>query len=112
MQNLHFADNSNLNKAEKFAKTRPLINKLNEQCLANYLPEKSVSIDESMVAYFGRHGCEQYMRKKPIKFGYKFWVAATRLGYAIQFYPCAGKDENYDSKLWLVGSVVATLAEK
>ena len=65
-----------------------------------------------MVAYFGRHGCKQYMRNKPVKFGYKFWVTATPLGYAIQFYPYAGKDENYDSNLGLGGSAVATLTEK
>ena len=99
MQNLHLVDNSNLDKEGKFAKVRPLIDKLNEQCLANYLPEQSVSIDESMVPYFGRHGYKQYMRNKPVKFGYKFWVAVTPLGYVIQFYPCAGKDENCDSNL-------------
>ena len=49
MQNLHLADNSNLDKEDKFAKMRPVTNKLNEKCLANYLPEQSVSIDESMV---------------------------------------------------------------
>ena len=65
-----------------------------------------------MVPYFRRHGCKQYMRNKPVKFSYKFWVAATLLGYAIQFYLYAGKDENYDSNLGLGGSVVATLAEK
>ena len=40
MQNLHLTDNSNLDKEDKFEKVRPLINKLNEQCLANYLPEQ------------------------------------------------------------------------
>ena len=65
-----------------------------------------------MVPYFRRHGCKQYMRNKPVKFSYKFWVAATPLGYAIQFYLYAGKDENYDSNLGLGGSVVSTLAEK
>ena len=39
MQNLHLADNSNLDKEDKFAKVRPLINKVNEQCLADYFPE-------------------------------------------------------------------------
>ena len=112
MQNLNLADNSNLDQEDKFAKVRLLIDKLNEQCLANYLPEQSVSINESMVPYFGRHGWKQYVRNKPRKFGNKFWVAATPLGYAIQFYPYAGKDENYDSNLGLGGSVVATLAEK
>ena len=112
MQNLHLAISSNLDKEDQLGKVRPLINKLNEQCLANYLPEQLVSIDESMVPYFGRHGCKQYMRNKPVKSCYKFCVAATPVGYAIQFYPYAGKDENYDSSLGLGGSVVATLAEK
>ena len=76
------------------------------------MPEQSVSIDESMVPYFGRHGCKQYMRNKPVKFGYKFWVAATLLGYAIQFYSYPGKIENFDSSLGLGGCVFATLAEK
>ena len=65
-----------------------------------------------MVPYFRRHGCKQYMRNKPVKFSYKFWVAATPLGYTIRFYPNAGKDENYDPNLGLGGSAVATLAEK
>ena len=106
MQNFHLADNSNLDKEEKFAKVRPLIDKLNEQCLANYLSEQSVSINESMVPYFGHHGCKQYMRNKPVRFGYKFWVAATPLCYAIQFSPYT------DSSLGLGGSVVANLTEK
>ena len=72
MQNFCLANNSNLDKKDKFAKVRPLIDKLNEHCLANYLPEQSVSIDESMVPYVGRHGCKQSMRNKPVKFGYKF----------------------------------------
>ena len=53
MQNLHLAHNSNLNEEDKFVKVRPLIDKSNEQCLANYLPQQSVSINESMVPYFG-----------------------------------------------------------
>ena len=57
MQNLYLADNSNLDKVDKFAKVRPLIDKLNEQCFANYLPEQSVGINESMVPYFGHHDC-------------------------------------------------------
>ena len=56
MQNLYLVDNSNLDKEDKFAKVRPLIDKLNEQCLANYLPEQSVSVDDFMVPYFGLRG--------------------------------------------------------
>ena len=39
-QNLHLVDNSNLDKEDKFAKVRPLINKFNEQCVTNYIPEQ------------------------------------------------------------------------
>ena len=82
-----------------------LLNKLNEQCLSNFLPEQTVTIDESMVPYFGRHGCKQFMKNKPVKFGYKLWVAAaTPLGYII--YPYMGKDDFFDPDLGLGGSVV------
>ena len=82
---------------------------INESCLQNFMPEKNVRIDESMVPYYGRHGFKQYIQNKPVKFGYKLWVAATPLGYAIQFYPYSGKDDNYNKDIGLGGSVVMTL---
>ena len=85
---------------------------INESCLQNFIPEKNVSIGQSMVPYYGRHGCEQYIQNKPVKFGYKLWVAATPLGYAIQLYPYAGKDDNYNKDIGLGGSVVMTLMSK
>ena len=85
---------------------------MNESCLENFIPEKNVSIDESVVPYYGRHGCKQYIQNKAVKFGYKLWVAATALGYGIQFYPYAGKDDNYNKDIGLGGSVVMTLMSK
>ena len=68
-----------------------------------------------MVSYFGRHGAKQYIHGKPIKFGYKFWVMATPLGFCIQFRPYAGKDgglnEYVDVGLGLGGAVVASLMQ-
>ena len=58
MKYLPLADNTSLDLNEKFSKVRPLLDKVNEQCLSNYLPEQTVSIDESMVPFFGRHGCK------------------------------------------------------
>ena len=85
---------------------------INESCLQNFIPEKNVSIGQSMVPYYGRHGCKQYIQNKPVKFGYKLWVAAVPLGYAIQLYPYAGKDDNYNKDIGLGGSVVMTLMSK
>jgi DNA excision repair protein ERCC-6 len=49
--------------------------------------ETYFSIDDSMVPYFGRQECKQYIRGKPIQFGYKIWCGATRLGYICWFLP-------------------------
>ena len=84
---------------------------MNESCLENFIPEKN-SIDESMVPYYGRHGCNQYTQNKPVKFGCKLWVAASLLGYGIQFYPYARKDDNYNKDIGLGGSVIMTLMSK
>ena len=39
------------------------------------------------------------MKNNLVKFGYKLWVAATPLKYAIQFYPYMGKDDIFDPDL-------------
>ena len=109
LQYLHLADNNNLNPSDKFFKVNPLFKMINESCLQNFIPEKNISIDESMVPYYGRHGCKQYIQNKPVKFGYKLCLAATTPDYAIQFYPNAGKDDNYNKDIGLGGSVVMTL---
>ena len=41
------------------------------KCLSNYLSEQTVTIDESVLTCFDRHGCKQFMKNKPVKFGYK-----------------------------------------
>ena len=109
---LHLADNNNLNPSDKFSKVNPLLRMMNESCSENFIPEKSISIDESMLPYCGRHGCKQYIQNKPVKFGHKLWVAASPLDYGIHFYPYAGKDDNYNKDIVLGGSVVMTLMSK
>ena len=95
-QFLHLADNENLDKTNRFGKVRPLFDTINKQCVAHYRPEQHLSVDESMVPYFGKHGAKQYIHGKPIKFGYKLWVLAKPLGYCVQFRPYAGKDTQLD----------------
>ncbi|KAI8121791.1 PiggyBac transposable element-derived protein 3 [Lucilia cuprina] len=52
---------------------------------------ENISIDESMVKYYGRHSAKQYIRGKPIRFGYKNWVAASSSGYCYCFDIYCGK---------------------
>ena len=110
MSNIHFANNNSLDASDKFAKVRPLLDHVNSACLTNFHPEQVLSVDESMVPYFGRHGAKQYIHGKPIKFGYKMWVLATRLGYCVQFFPYQGAGTT-DKDLGLGGSVVTMLTK-
>ena len=112
LQYLHLADKNSLNPSDKFSKVNPLLRMMNESCLENFIPEKNFSTDESVVPYYERHGCQQYILTKPVKFGNKLWVAATPLCYSIQLYPFAGKDDNYNKDIGLGGSVVMTLMSK
>lgn len=90
MTNIHCNDNTQLDRNDKFSKMRPLFKSLNEKFF-EYAPiEENHSIDEAMVPYFGRHGCKQFIRGKPIRWGYKFWVGATRLGYIVYLDPYQG----------------------
>ena len=113
---LHLANNNALNSSDKFAKVRPLINAINEQCILNYQATQQTSGDKAMVPYFGKHGAKEYAHGKPIKFGFKLWVMATPLGYCIQFCPYAGKDsilrEYENIGLDVDASVVANLVSK
>jgi len=90
MSNIHFANNKSLDSNDKFAKVRPMLDHVSSACLANFQPEQVLSVDESMVPYFGRHGDKHYIHGNPIKFGYKMWLLATKLGYCVQFYPYQG----------------------
>lgn len=50
-----------------------------------------LSIDESMIKFFGRSIIKQYMRNKPIKFGLKLWCICSVLGYIFDFDIYCGK---------------------
>lgn len=38
-----------------------------------FLPLQHIFSDESMIKYYGRHGCKHFIRGKSIRFGYKVW---------------------------------------
>ena len=41
-----------------------------------------VSIDESMMPYYGSHSCKMFIKGKPIRFGYKLWCLCESDGYS------------------------------
>ncbi|GBP33222.1 PiggyBac transposable element-derived protein 3 [Eumeta japonica] len=86
---------------------------MNERWLKFFPGDKHLSIDESTVPYFGKHGTKQHIHGKPIRFGYKIWSLCTRLGYLIYGEPYQGaKTGNTNPNLGVGGSVVTNLISK
>lgn len=94
MRFLHCADNSKIDTTDKMWKLRPLITKLQSSFLKYYQPTENMNYDESMVKYYGRHHCKQFIRGKPIRFGYKVWSLNSENSYLINFDIYQGKSPN------------------
>ena len=95
---LHIADNHNLAQS-KVAKVLPLLDLLKANCQQFGVFHKSLSIDESMVPYRGLHSAKQYIKGKPVKFGYKLWMLCSSDGFPYNFEIYCGKDSSRTSPL-------------
>jgi hypothetical protein len=115
---LHLADNTKLDKRDKMAKVRPMMNLLNQKFLQWGIFHEALSIDEAMIKYFGHHTAKQFIRGKPIRFGYKNWMLCAASGYCYGFDTyCGAKFKSTDepkskSTLPLGSQVVLDLLEK
>ncbi|KAK9754807.1 Transposase IS4 [Popillia japonica] len=62
---------------ENTEKVRPLFT-LIKQKFQDFAPViEEHSVDESMISYFGRHGCKQFIKGKPIRYVFKMWMGTT-----------------------------------
>lgn len=109
-QNMHVANNNQLDKEDKFAKLRPLFDLLNINFLKYGIFSHHLSIDEQMVPYFGRHSAKMFLKGKPVRFGFKMWCLTSSDGYLFQFIPYGGKSViNAKREFGLGGQVVIDL---
>ena len=113
---LHLSDNSfAISRGQpghdRSFKIRPMIYSLVEAWQDAYDIEKSVSVDECMIAFKGRVSMCKYMPIKPSKWGLKGWVlAGSDSGYAYNWKLYTGKE--YDrAAVGLGWSVVVSLTE-
>jgi len=94
---LHIANSQRLDPNDRMGKLRPMMDYLQDVFQKAYIPEQHISFDESMVAYYG---CKQFIRSKPIRFGFKNFCLCTPLGYLIAFDTYQGKTyrrKDYDN---------------
>lgn len=75
--------------------------------------QEHLAVDEMMIEYFGRHGCKQFIRGKPIRFGFEIWSLASSSGFVYQMEPYADSHTRLvETGLGQGPSVVLGLAEK
>ena len=85
--NLHFVNNLDpLRASDKASKIRPLIEHFNIIYQRYSKAVSHQSVDEHMVKFKGHHSMKQYVKNKPIKWGFKFWLRCDAVtGYLFQF---------------------------
>ncbi|XP_068245431.1 piggyBac transposable element-derived protein 3-like [Palaemon carinicauda] len=109
-------DNQALNKDDKRAKIRPLMNHLNTKVAMAYPMDQHISLDEAMIEYFSWHGCKQCIRNKPVRFGFKSWCLDSPLGYLATFdvYQgiAFGLNRHYEERFGKGGDTLMILFEK
>ena len=84
---------------------------MKRKCLEFYQPLQQLSIDERMVKSKARTHFRQYIRNKPTKWGYKYWVLADPTGYTIDFNIYYGAANQLETGHGLAYDVVTTLIE-
>ena len=98
---------------DRLFKIRLLVDTLVKKFKSSYVPNKSVSVDESMISYKGRLAFLQYLPKKPHKWGIKAWVLAdSQTGYTWNWHLYTGKMESADNSLPLSTRVVLSLCSE
>ena len=93
---------------------RPIFKNLNDGAHWFVCDEnESFSVDEIMIAYYGRHSTKQFIRAKPIRFGFKIWSLCTADGAGVYFEPYCGGDTDVDDEgLGQGPNVVLSLVQK
>ena len=109
LRHIHFNDNANIDRSDRLFKIRPLLNSLNENFKKHGGLDEHLSIDESMIPYYGKHYAKQYIKGKPIRFGFKNWALCSSNGYMISFEIYTGKSNTVEKVFGLGGDVVMSL---
>ncbi|XP_052822738.1 piggyBac transposable element-derived protein 3-like [Octopus bimaculoides] len=118
MKYFHAADNE-LDSKDRFTKVHPLLDLLNQSIIqfGSVFDPTNIFIDDSMISYYGGHRIKQFIRGKPIRWGYKGWVAASSLGYSYWIDLYQGKCKKAKSSFCkdtygLRGEVVLNMTDK
>lgn len=107
---LHFADNS-IQSADRLYKVRSVLKHFNSVMRNNYVPDKNLCIDESMVLWRGRLFFRQYIKNKKNKYGVKLYELCESNGLVLKIKIYCGKSEKCEQNMGHASEVVLHLIE-
>ena len=61
MQNLHCAENIQLDSTDKFSKICAFLGMLKQRFFNHFKPTRNLSCDKSMINYYEKHECKQFL---------------------------------------------------
>jgi hypothetical protein len=111
---LHLVDNNvapHGPNQDRIFKVRPLYNLLGRNFMRFGVFKEDLSVDESMVPYYGRHTLKMFMRGKPVRFGFKNWCLCSSDGYCFKFNTYQGAEPKHVKKDPLGTRVVMDLIQ-
>ena len=109
---VRFDDRQQRKKSDRLAPIRRVFELFRRQLPLHFIPSENLTIDEQLVPFRGRCGFIQYMPKKPVKYGLKFWIlsdASSRYVLSINLY--TGRENNTTTKN-LSSDVVLNLVDQ
>uniref|UniRef100_A0A3B4Z974 PiggyBac transposable element-derived protein domain-containing protein n=1 Tax=Stegastes partitus TaxID=144197 RepID=A0A3B4Z974_9TELE len=97
---------------DRLGKIKPLYTEIRSACRNNYHPGQHIAIDERMVTSKARTIFKQYLKSKPVRWGFKLFVLAdSTTGYTWDFFVYEGKSMeasrnglSYDSVISLLNT--------
>ena len=100
-------------KTDKAFKIRPVIDHLNSKFSDVLSHDSEQSIDEHMMRFKGRSGMKQYIKSKPIKWGFKFWFrCSSKYGYLHQMDIYLGRKQTPSFNVGLGGRSSSPVDER
>ena len=108
---LHLANSAEIN-SDRYYKVRPMFDLPNSN-FKKYFTTNNYSIDETIVPFYRKHCTKQFIRERPIPFGFKLWCLALRDGYLLHAEPyCGSNTKPKETRLGKVADVILSLIEK